>query len=306
MLTEGGLVVGSELTLPAHPDESGTARVDISIRLGAVPETLPGVRSIAPGWSVGPDRILLAVAGVGRFLVRSGADIVVQADKGAKESTLQLFLLGSAFGAAVHQRGLLPLHANAVATQDGCIAFAGASGAGKTTLAAYLATRGYPVLADDVCVLSVGADGLALAHPGCPQFKLWADAARMLGWSVSGRQRVDAGRDKYYFGPHCDVRFCTDPMPLRRLYLLEAAASGAGGGIAGISRAESLAELARHTYRPFLLKPLGLSAAHFDLCSRLVRSIEVYRLPRAAALSDLGVWHGDLEAHFNGQKIDWP
>jgi hypothetical protein len=95
-------------------------------------------------------------------------------------------------------------------------------------------------------------------------------------------------------------------MPLRRLYLLEAAASGAGGGIAGISRAESLAELARHTYRPFLLKPLGLSAAHFDLCSRLVRSIEVYRLPRAAALSDLGVWHGDLEAHFNGQKIDWP
>jgi len=61
-------------------------------------------------------------------------------------------------------RGYEGLHASAVDSPDGVIAFLGASGAGKSTLAQELANRGHALFADDVLALG-RADGGVLAHP---------------------------------------------------------------------------------------------------------------------------------------------
>ena len=73
--------------------------------------------------------------------------------------------------------GYEALHAAAVATDDGAMAIAAPSGAGKTTLALELMRRGHPLLSDDVVPLSYD-DDTVWAHPGSPHMNLDAGDPR--------------------------------------------------------------------------------------------------------------------------------
>jgi hypothetical protein len=61
-------------------------------------------------------------------------------------------------------RGRELLHASAVLTPRGAIAFAGSSGAGKSTMAFALSQRGYPPMADDALLFDVVGEAVQL-HP---------------------------------------------------------------------------------------------------------------------------------------------
>ncbi|MCP4397035.1 MAG: hypothetical protein GY801_07015 [bacterium] len=73
--------------------------------------------------------------------------------------------IASELGALLHQRELLPLHGSAIKVNDGVCVFVGLSGNGKSTVAAAFRQRGYQVLADDVCVVSIREDGLPPGDP---------------------------------------------------------------------------------------------------------------------------------------------
>lgn len=77
----------------------------------------------------------------------------------------QRTLLGKVVPAVSVMRGYEALHAAAVLSPSGAVAIAAPSGTGKTSLALSLIERGWPLVADDVVVLSP-APGGALAHPG--------------------------------------------------------------------------------------------------------------------------------------------
>jgi hypothetical protein len=96
-----------------------------------------------------------------------------------------------AFTAAVAARwtGRQTLHAGAVRAGDGGWGVIGVRGQGKSSTLAYLAGRGFGVVADDVLVIEGGA---ALAAPRC--LDLRADAAEALGVGmplgrIAGRER---------------------------------------------------------------------------------------------------------------------
>jgi hypothetical protein len=57
-------------------------------------------------------------------------------------------------------RGRELLHASAALTPRGAIAFAGSSGAGKSTMAFALSQRGYPPLADDALLFEIVGEGV--------------------------------------------------------------------------------------------------------------------------------------------------
>lgn len=63
------------------------------------------------------------------------------------------------------RHGFELLHASAVRTEAGVVAFSALSGGGKTSLAAECLRRGATLFADDVVALAPAADGI-LAHPG--------------------------------------------------------------------------------------------------------------------------------------------
>ena len=270
----------SEIDLPellaAAQDDP---RPVVDIRLGHVPESLPG--AAAPAWGVeraGP-AALLTVSSVARYLIEDGESIVVDPFPGASERRVRLFLLGSALGILCFQRGLLPLHANAIVADGAGYAFAGPSGAGKSTLAGHFSRAGYEVLCDDVCAVTLGPDRRPLIWPGLPRVKLWHDAAEVLGHETAGLDRVAEEVDKYHVGLPPPRR--EGPVPLRRLYLLERAEGDSPGAVAPLRGQQAMQALMAQTYRREYLAPLGLVAQHFHLCAAVAAEIEVCRLERA-------------------------
>jgi len=236
--------------------------------------------------AVGEDRALtLSVPGVARYRVGGGSEILIDPEPGVSERNLRVYLLGSAMGALLHQRGLLPLHANAVEFEGRAVAFLGRSGAGKSTLAAWFAARGHRVLCDDVCAILLDESGAAFALPGVPRLRLWKDALTRSGRAASDFEPSFDGQDKYDV-PVAGAR-PDGPLPLAACYLL-AGAPAAGGGVrdegpAGIARlagAGALEALVANTYRGSFVRRLGATERHLRQCLALARSIPVYRAAR--------------------------
>ncbi len=287
-----GLNIASQIPLPElYPLGTG-ADADVRIRLEGPAQTF-GEFELAAG---GPDDVTLTFPGAGRYRIHGGAEIAVTPDEGASARMLRLYLLGSAFGALFHQRGLFPLHANAIAANGSAYAFAGPAGIGKSTLAAYFQSRGYDVLCDDVCALSFDAQGRALAWPGLPRLKLWGDAANMFGYDSKRLERAIDNQDKYHVPlPPVDAR---GPFPLAGVYILGECESGANFAIARLSGAAALEAIADNIYRYELLAPMALTKAAFENAARVARHSRVYAVSRPRGFDVFAREMQKLERHF--------
>lgn len=272
-----GLRVASEIALPelcGARDFPG--RADLEIRIGPAPEILAGGVRVDASVAALPGRLLLDVE-PGRYLVEDGRRITVEPRPGASERDLRGYLLGSAFGAAWHQKGRLPLHANVVALGEDAIAFVGDSGAGKSTLAAQFHRMGRRVLNDDVSLVTFDARGAPLAWPGLRRIKLWDDALRALGFEPASLERVFEGEEKYSL-PLPEGRD-GEPLRLRRIYVL----GRADDGEVRLDRLRGRAALEAvltNIYRWEFAGPLGCAAGQFAQAVRLAAACEVFTLSR--------------------------
>lgn len=268
-----GLRVRSRLALPELPRAEAGAAPDVVIGYGDI-----DLSPAEPGYAPTDAGTLLTVPEVGRYLIREGREVVVEAAAGASERNLRLFLLGSAFGALLHQRGLLPLHANVIDMGGRAIAFSGHSGAGKSTIAAWFHDRGYRVLGDDVCVVGFDSDGRALAHPGIPRLRLWRDALDASSRTTDGYERSFDRLDKY------DVPTGGEPQPLEpiglaAIYLLRKADEGSPG-VHRLTGAAAVETLVSNTYRGGYLKTIGRTGTHLATCVQLAKAVPVFSAHR--------------------------
>lgn len=90
------------------------------------------------------------------------------------------YLLGPVLGHYLRRRGCLCLHASSAMIDGHCVAFVGAAGTGKSTLAAALALKGDGILSEDVTCLTAAPCGFEV-QPGYPRIRLWNDAAALIG-----------------------------------------------------------------------------------------------------------------------------
>ena len=202
-----GLTLKSEIALPELLAGALGAMRDVSVSYGAVdPDSLGEAARVGPQLRVSPDRFILEIPRVARFEVAQGTEIRADPVPGIDPESVRLFLLGSAFGALLFQRGHLVLHGNAIEVDGRCMVCAGASGAGKSTLAAAFARRRYPVV-------PVDARGAAL--PGLPRIKLWQDAAEWLGIETAGVRRIRPEMAKFNMPLAADGKAAPAPVPIR-------------------------------------------------------------------------------------------
>jgi hypothetical protein len=194
-----GWRVSTEWPLPELLPWTGEDRpVDITIRLGDVPPELPGQVQTTPlvqvndaGW------VRYTIRNIATFLVKDGREITIDTPHSPDIPDVGLFLLGSVFGFLCHQRGLLPLHASCVAFGERAIAFAGASGMGKSTISACLLAQGAQLVSDDVTVIDVHAPGGPMVLPSFPRQKLWRDTLDALDLAPGRRLRGTVEMEKF-------------------------------------------------------------------------------------------------------------
>jgi hypothetical protein len=197
------------------------------------------------------------------------------------------------------QRGLLPLHGSAIEVHGSCVVILADCGQGKSTLAGVFRNRGYRILADDVCVVSLTEDGLPLVLPGYPQLKLGMEAAKKLGKDPESLRRIHPRVEKVSL--LLQEEFCRDPLPLRHLYVLETSAHG-DFNLEPLKGVEKLTAIMNHTYRLFFLKGLGVKASHFKQCVAVAKQTPLTRVTRPAEAFLLDELAQLLEENFLGER----
>ena len=267
-----GLRIRSEVELPElFPADD--ADPDVTIRWGSVPAGAAAQHIVADG-----DALLMNIDEVARFRIEAGRSILIDPAPNVPERNVRLFLLGSAFGALLHQRGMLPLHANAIEIGGRAVAFMGPSGSGKSTLAAWFHDRGHKVLADDVCVIGFDDDWVPHACPGLPRLRLWADALQLMGRDLQGLNRSFLSNELEKFDVPMDAAFTArSRMPLAAIYLLDRGAEFSIVPLRGIEAADAVFA---NTYRGEYLAKTSGQQQHWESAVRLVRGTPVFRAIR--------------------------
>lgn len=288
-----GFTLASEIEFPELVPVSPSSPADVRVALTEFAPHLPRIQAEGPLWMAADGQFQLEVARVARYRVSGGNEILVQPLPGADPGDVRLFLLGSALGALLHQRGLLALHAGAVEVHGRAVAFAGRSGAGKSTLVAHLRQRGYRMLGDDLLAVNVDAQGQPWAQPGFARVKLWADALQHLPHCPEGLARSNSRLDKYLLATQEDFR--DRPLPLARLYILVENWAGDDIHLESVSGLEALRAIARETYKPRQLRAMGLEQRHFALCGRTAARIQVAVLRRPKTLEGMATTLDFLE-----------
>lgn len=184
-----GLCIRSELPLTA-PAAAETAAPDLTVLEG---EDLPASAAPPPGevWAAADFGngfgVQLTRTAVGWSLfypqtgeVRLTADLrhaTAHALPG-KAAILPLLLIGSVPAWWLNLRGESILHASAVAIGNEALAFIGASGMGKSTLATLLCSAGAGLVTDDVLRLKAEGDNF-LCHWGTGELRLRPNATAL-------------------------------------------------------------------------------------------------------------------------------
>jgi len=206
-----------------------------------------------------------------------------------------VMLLGPILGRVLRLRGVTCLHANAAAVDGRAIAFLGHKGAGKSTITAYLAHRGYPVLTDDIAALGHPEAGFPV-HPGFPWLRLQTRLAEQYAAPEALRPVWQRGfrPDKQYIDlKQAGYPVAEHPLPLTALYVLGARDPALHApALTTLPSATALLALLPHTYAALALNKTS-RAQEFAALSRLADTIPIRQVDRP---DDLGALPAVVDA----------
>jgi hypothetical protein len=266
------LLLDSDIDLPLR-----VAAVDapcaVTIRRGKVPARLQQALARSRDWEMARDQTLYRrpAPTAMNVLINGGCEIIVESASLGAEG--RAFLIGPALGTLLHQRGALLMHAAAVQVGEGAVLVLGASGAGKSTAAAALIAAGYPLLTDDLCVVSLDEAGRPMGHSDGRPLKLTIEAAAWFGMPKLG----DAAEGKFYVAaPQIE-----GPLPIAALVAV------AGWGEPRLERLKllpTLAELRRQVFNQQIVSLVGREGEHFVDAARLAAVVPLFKLTRPHGL----------------------
>ena len=138
---------------------------------------------------------------------------------GTPEVTVRHLLLDQVIPLVLSQKESMVLHASAVLTTHGVIAFAGKSGQGKSTLAASFARNGCQMVSDD-CLVLRAQDENWIAIPSYPGVRMWPSTAEQLFGNGTYSTDVAHSSLKRRVSNADLLPFANTPAPIRSLFFL--------------------------------------------------------------------------------------
>jgi HPr Serine kinase C-terminal domain len=190
------------------------------------------------------------------------------------------YFLGPIMGLFLRACGIVCLHASGVVIQGWAVLFLGDPGAGKSTAAAAMSTRGHPLLADDIVAINEN-HGQFFATPAYPYISLWPDSAEMICGQDAKLPTLTSTDEKRRFSP---ASFQDAPVPLGCIFAIGERASDEGAPrIEDLSPREQLIALVANSYATRTLAEND-RAEEFQLFGRMVGNVAIRRLvPHADA-----------------------
>ena len=286
--TVAGLRVVSDLQMPgllpgpSLDDHPGAA--DVTVARAVLP---PAAMANAH------HELNFEIADLMRMSMRHGTTMLYDPLPDALADDMALYLGGTGFGALLHQRGMVLLHASAVRIGDAAVLFCGPSGAGKSTLAAALVEAGHDHVADDFCAISFAADGTPMVAPDGRRHKLWDSAL-----ASHHRKGVAVRSDmaKYYVDPR---RVVTRPLPITAIFEL---AVGEDIQLRPLTAVETIAQLRINAYRPHLVAMMGQSRLYFDAAVKTAKRARFVRLERPLIFERIAEVIDAIQQHLSQNK----
>jgi hypothetical protein len=235
-----GLLIGTDAAIPALPAWSGACDpVDVRVHLKSDTSPLFTYGSPAQAFYVSEQKddndqpllragflddgnyLALFYSDGTRFAIEChGSEVFVDWPGPLTLEDTAPYLVGPVLGVVLRLRGMVPLHASAVAVDGHAVAIAGPAGAGKSTTAAAFAKCGYRVISDDVVALrEEGAQ--FIVPPGYPRVNLWHESVQGLLGDGDALPRISPGWDKRFMALSTQTEFETEALPLAGIYLLQ-------------------------------------------------------------------------------------
>jgi hypothetical protein len=225
-----------------------------------------------------PDKgYLVRADGFGAYLIAPDGQRILLAPGAVEPWRWQRLLTAQALPVAALLQRLELFHASAVRINGRVLAFTGASGAGKTSLAVQLLLAGATFLRR--CARPGSGGEVVIAHPGSALMNLRGSTMELLDAHERARLGVEVGRDEG--GSRMLVRRKAESSQLHATYLLRHRGHS-GGGI----RLERLSPPA-----PRQLLGAGFGTAirtparlvrRLDLCAHIARRVPVFALEAPA------------------------
>ena len=251
--------------------------VDIEIIIDDVPIIEDEWTKINYYFAMKENVILFQVPDVATFFIKDGKQIIVTPEMNANEDQIRLYLLGTCMGVILLQRKTLPLHGSVIAIDGKAYAFVGDSGAGKSTLASAFLKQGYQILTDDVIPIQLNEENIPIVTPSYPQQKLWQESLDQFGVDSNQYRPLFARETK--FSVPVESKFYREPLPLAGIFEL-IKTNDDEIEIHSIEGLNRIHKLYYHTYRNFLIEPMGLMEWHFKTSTSIVNNLKLYQLQR--------------------------
>jgi hypothetical protein len=292
-----GLSLCSNLSIPGLPYSNfSTAAPEVQLHLGSFPDfdfpsnaagglskpiyvssytDTAGEPALRVWESADGASLHLAYSDATEFwLDRKGAAVwAVWSERSSLENAIS-YLLGPVLGLLLRLRGIVCLHASAVAFDDHCVAFVGSAGAGKSTTAAAFAKLGHGIVSDDIVGL-VERDGIFHVLPAYPHLCLWPESVTMLYGSADALPQLvhDWEKRQLALGEN-GTRFEERTLPLRAIYILGERRPDIAPVVSAIAEREVLLSLVANTYATNLIDRT-MRGEEFGLLSRLMSGVPV-------------------------------
>jgi hypothetical protein len=214
-------------------------------------------------------------------LDQAGTEIWVRWPEPLTIEDATTYLLGPIMGFVMLLRGVVCLHASAIAVGSDAIAILGPAGSGKSTTAAAFAQRAFRILAEDVVTLDDREDHF-LVRPAYPCIRLWPASVKALYGTESRLPRLTPNWDKCYLD--LTEQFQKEPLPLAAIYILDERRDDTSAPyIEPLDRTAALMSLVANTYATKLMDK-QMRAREFELLTRVLNNVPLRRVtPHADA-----------------------
>lgn len=198
------------------------------------------------------------------------------------EFMVEISFLGTVLACWFELQGILALHAAASVINGQAVAFLSTNKGGKSSLAAALMQRGYPLLTDDILLVE-RQNGRILGRSSHPQMRMWPEQAAQFFGSQDfpkvhpflDKRRIQIDFDK-------PGNFEAGSFPLTRCYIPQRYTPDTENQteitITPVSPIESVLSLAGYSFLYWLVEAIGLQPQRLKTLAQIAQTVPISHL----------------------------